>query len=638
MSIPRLELQAAVLGTRLLCTILKDHSSLTVNRRVCWSDSTTVINWIGSESRRYKPFVAHRISEILDSTNVSEWKWIPTEFNVADEATRMKNTAEFEKTSRWFRGPNLLYASESEWPNYVSSGKSFLTEEELRPKYNLLVYGLSIIEYKRFSSYLKLKRTIAWVLRFIKHCKKEEIPDGKHGLTAIEIKNAESVLFRLSQAESFASEIDIVKSGNSLSKSSDLYSLSPYVDEEDLLRVYGRIDAASWLPVVSRHPIILSSIHPLSLLIVSHVHRQMKHQNFEATMGEIRSRFWIPRLRKLLSKSIANCTFCKVRRAMPSPPFMGSLPSDRLTPYVRPFSYTGLDYFGPVNICIGRRREKRWVALFTCLTVRAIHLEVAFDLSTDAFILAIRNFINRRGTPARIRSDNGKNFVGADQVAKQFDEVFDVVQLQDELSNKGIDWRFNCPHDPSAGGAWERMVQCVKKVLRVTLKEVAPKEQSMFQSLLIEAENIVNSRPLTHLPLSSQDEEPLTPNHFLLGCPNTAQTPSGIDIGKPAVLRKQWRISRQLRDHFWKRWIVEYLPTLTRRSKWCERTEAIAPSDLVLICDPGVSRREWQRGVVDAVCAGSDGVVRRAVVRTKTGVLKRPVSKLAVLDLLVNHD
>ena len=165
---------------------------------------------------------------------------------------------------------------------------------------------------------------------------------------------------------------------------------------------------------------------------------------------------------------------------------------------------------------------------------------------------------------------------------------------------------------------------------------MAPKEHT-FQSLLIEAENIVNSRPLTHLPLSSQDEEPLTPNHFLLGCPNTAQTPSGTDIDKPAILKKQWRISRQLRDHFWKRWIVEYLPTLTRRSKWCERTETIAPGNLVLICDPGVSQREWQRGIVDEVCAGSDGVVRRAVVRTKNGVLKRPVSKLAVLDLVVNH-
>lgn len=117
---------------------------------------------------------------------------------------------------------------------------------------------------------------------------------------------------------------------------------------------------------------------------------------------------------------------------------MGKLPTDRLTPYVRPFTYTGVDYFGPVNITIGRRHEKRWVALFTCLTIRAVHLEVAFDLSTDACILAIRNFINRRGTPLKIRSDNGMNFVGVDQEAKRFEEVFDVARIQENCRQRAL--------------------------------------------------------------------------------------------------------------------------------------------------------------------------------------------------------
>lgn len=139
------------------------------------------------------------------------------------------------------------------------------------------------------------------------------------------------------------------------------------------------------------------------------------------------------------------------------------------------------------------------------MSIRAVHLEVAFDLSTDACILAIRNFINRRGIPVKIFSDNGKNFVGVDRLSKKLEEVFDVQRIQDELTAKGIEWRFNCPQNPAAGGAWERMVQCVKKVLKVTLKEVAPREYTL-QSFLYEAENIVNSRPLTHLPISHEDE------------------------------------------------------------------------------------------------------------------------------------
>lgn len=631
MSIPRLELQAAVMGTRLLDTILKEHSSK-VRRFICWSDSTTVINWIGSENRRYKPFVAHRITEILDSTSPINWRWLPTNLNVADETTRIKSQVNFETNCRWFQGPSFLYNDESEWPESVSFNSVGPYEEELRPKYSLFINTPQIIDYQRFSSFLRLKRTTAWVLRYIKRCQKIKHPNEQYGLTADELKAAEMLLCFQAQRDVFSQELEIIKSDGKLQKGSELFALSPYIDENSILRVYGRIGAASWLPLDSRHPIILPSSHRITTLYVADVHKSMKHQNFEATICEIRRSYWIPRLRRVLRKCISNCNICKLHRSLPSAPLMGSLPEDRLTPYVRPFSYTGLDYFGPVTVSIGRRREKRWVALFTCLTIRAIHLEIAYDLSTDACIVAIRNFINRRGTPTKLRSDNGKNFIGADRIAKQFSEVFDVVRVQDELSNKGIEWSFNCPHNPAAGGAWERMVQCVKRVLRFTLKESSPREHTLH-SFLIEAENVVNSRPLTHLPLSHEDEEPLTPNHFLLGAANTVQTPVGAIIDKHTVLRHQWRISRQLRDHFWKRWIQEYLPELTRRSKWCQFSKPIEVGDLVLICDAAVSRREWKRGRVEQVYPGRDGVIRRADVRTSASILRRPVSKLAILDL-----
>lgn len=107
------------------------------------------------------------------------------------------------------------------------------------------------------------------------------------------------------------------------------------------------------------------------------------------------------------------CMFCRIKNARSVQPVMGKLPSDRLTPFVRPFTYTGVDYFGPILVTIGRRREKRWVALFTCLTIPAVHLELASDLSTNACILCLRNFMNMRGVPKQIRSDNGTHFVGA---------------------------------------------------------------------------------------------------------------------------------------------------------------------------------------------------------------------------------
>ncbi|XP_044573957.1 uncharacterized protein LOC123258143 [Drosophila ananassae] len=189
----------------------------------------------------------------------------------------------------------------------------------------------------------------------------------------------------------------------------------------------------------------------------------------------------------------------------------------------------------------------------------------------------VPNFICRRGPVHRLRSDNGRNFVGADREAKRFAEIFEPERIQSELSSKGIEWIFNCPANPSEGGVWDRMVQCVKRVLRHTVKEVAPKEH-VLESSLIEAENFVNSRPLTHLPVSADQKAPLTPNDLLNGAACPPDTP-GLDGGlvKEGATRKQWRVARMLRNRFWKRWVLEYLPTLTRREKWCRREKPIQP-------------------------------------------------------------
>lgn len=199
------------------------------------------------------------------------------------------------------------------------------------------------------------------------------------------------------------------------------------------------------------------------------------------------------------------------------------------------------------------------------MTVRAVHLELAADLSTDAFILCLRNFVNTRDTPKVIRSDNGTNFVGAAKELREAVDLFDHAAIQAELGTYRIEWKFNCPHHPQAGGCWERLVQCVKRVLSVTVKEVAPRVETL-RSFLIEAANIVNSRPLTHLPVSCDEDEPLTPNHFLVGGASSTQTPGPADHNL-MCLRKQWRIAQSMKNHFWKRWLCEYLPDLTRRAK-----------------------------------------------------------------------
>lgn len=231
-----------------------------------------------------------------------------------------------------------------------------------------------------------------------------------------------------------------------------------------------------------------------------------------------------------------------------------------------------------------------------------------------------------------IRCDNGTNFVGAKKEIYLSQNFLASDNISQYLASKGIEWRFNCPANPEAGGAWERLVQSVKRVLRVTLHEEAPQVETL-RTMLNEAANIVNSRPLTHLQLEPEDVEPITPNHFLVGGPNVPIIPSPDDI-EPRATRKQWRICRSLSRRFWKQWVRDYLPELTMRSKHYPNQRPLAQGDLVFVCDENLHRNRWVRGRVAAVFPGPDGVVRSANITTSDGgTLRRPVTKLARMEM-----
>uniref|UniRef100_W8AYL5 Pro-Pol polyprotein n=1 Tax=Ceratitis capitata TaxID=7213 RepID=W8AYL5_CERCA len=526
LSVPRLELLAAVLGVRLKDIILSGHDVKPQNVTF-WSDSKTVLSWIMSDSRCYKQFVAHRIAEILDSSDITWWRWVPGKQNPADDATRMQ--AKVANDSLWLSGPKFLEDPEASWPILSDGCIKQSCDVERRLK-SIFVVDINpkLINFEKFSNYYKLLRVLSWVrlavLKFksIKiNERKKSYPISSLQLTAKYIYETEKLICRLVQNWTYPDELRDLSNGDTVSKNSPLFNLTPMVDEEGVLRLSGRIDNAECVPLNTKRPIILPNSHHLTGLIARYYHEKYKHQNQESIVSAIRRKFWIPNLRRIVKSAAKNCQYCKNKRAEPKPPLMGQLPRDRLTAFVRVFSYTGVDFFGPYFVAVGRRREKRWGCLFTCLTVRAIHLELARDLSADAFIICLRNFINRRGVPTRIRSDRGTNFVGASKE----DSMLVERGLVEEGTRHGIEWIFNSPGNPSAGGAWERMVRCVKRVLSFTLKTKVPQIQTL-QSLFIEAESLVNSRPLTYLPLDHQDAEPLTPNHFILGCPNDVQTPS----------------------------------------------------------------------------------------------------------------
>ena len=484
----------------------------------------------------------------------------------------------------------------------------------------------------RFSKWEKLLRSqivvIKFLFKFLTPGKASE--EFKPFLSNSLMESAEYFLYKICQADAFAEDINHLKCGNSMTKRSTLFKLSPYLDNFGLLRIRGRIDAAEDAPRNMKRPIILPQKHVITKLLIDFYHRRYHHKHNEIVVNEIRQNFWIFGLRAAVRAVAKSCQFCKIRRAIPCAPMMGDLPPERMSTYTRPFYYTGIDYFGPLEIAVGRRREKRWGVVFTCMTVRAVHIEIAPSLSTDSFLMVLKQFICRRGAPCKILSDNATNFRGASRVL--LEEVEKISSSEVERKFPSIQWKFIPPASPHMGGAWERMVRSIKAVLMDILPKRDLREENL-RAALADVESILNSRPLTYVPLDSAESEALTPNHFLLGSSSGIREKVSPSSGGLA-LSKQFRLSNMIANEFWKRWIREYLPCLTRRTKWHDNfAQKIGVGDIVIVVDDNAKRNEWMKGVVVDVHQCKDGAVRSAVVKTQHGLSTRPVVKLAKLDV-----
>ncbi|XP_055633360.1 uncharacterized protein LOC129773740 [Toxorhynchites rutilus septentrionalis] len=613
---------------------------LRITRRVYWTDSRDVLHWINSDHRRYSQFVAFRVSELLEISEPAEWRWVPTRLNVADDGTKWDGTPDLTPESRWFTGPDFLWLPESKWPHTPPLRAA--NTAELRP--HLLLHrtvsisagiNYELICVSKFSKWKLLRNCVALVFRYISNLrlKTKEQPILIGPLSADELNKAEEYLFRLAQHEGFPNEVAnldsicLTETTKSLPKTSPLYQLNPQLDERGVIRMRTRIGACQFATEAAKKPIILPRDHHITTLIMKHYH----HCNHETVINELRQRFHIPRIRVGFAKARRNCQRCKNETAMPHPPIMADLPPARLAAFTRPFTYVGIDYFGPIEVALGRRVEKRWGMLITCLTIRAIHIELVCTLSTNSCIMGLRNFVARRGTPRKIYSDRGTNFVGASRTLKEAMAAINEKQFMEEFISSETDWIFNPPAAPHMGGCWERLIRTVKANLMAIQSSRKPTDE-VLRNVLIEIESIVNSRPLTHVPIDSDSAPALTPNHFLLGSSDGSKPLTILDNSGSALLQN-WRSSQIIANQFWRRWVTDYLPEITRRTKWFVHTKPIVIGDVVIIVDPQLPRNCWPKGRIIHTKVGCDGCIRSATIQTAKGIYERPVTKLAVLDV-----
>jgi len=286
-----------------------------------------------------------------------------------------------------------------------------------------------------------------------------------------------------------------------------------------------------------------------------------------------------------------------------------------------PLTFTWVDYFGLLGVAVGRRREMRLGVLFTCLNTRAVHLEVAVSLFTDSFLCILKTFGARRGVPRRILSDSGTNFRGANGVLRQHIECISTSATEREYPT--FEFSFNPPVAPHMVGAWERLVRSTMSILSKILSSEGLREE-ILRAALADVDHTLNWRPLTYVPLDHADAEAFTPNHFLVGNSSSLRERGSLSQAGDR-LAKSYRIETQPADRFWKKWLWEYLPTLTRKTKW------FAIGDLVIIVDENSKRNTWPLGRIVNVHQGADGQVGSAV-RTVNGLVTRPSVRLDILD------
>ncbi len=630
-AIPRLELMGAVLSTRLAKNILKVLPN--VVGTTFWRDSTNVLHWIRSESRTFKQFVANRVGEIHRETDPDQWRHVPGELNPADLPTRGMSATELAESKLWIEGPEFLRTDESTWPEKLPSGtatpdhakerrvEAHASSSKDRPA------DESFLNPTNFSSLGRLVRVTAWIQRFLANCRldKENRALGDT-LDPDELMKAENWWLRKTQMESFPMG----------EKQQTLVQLNPKKDEDGLLRAYGRLQNASELPRDAKYPILLPKDHAITKLVIVDRHEKLGHgTGTEHLLAELRARFWVIKGRRAVRNVVESCPECRrLFSAKPAGQMMAPLPESRVTSPLRAFERVGIDYAGPFLTKQGRRKAKakRYLCLFTCLSTRAVHLEMAYSLDTSSFINAFIRMTSRRGTPAYVISDNGTNFTGAEKEMRELVQEFDQKRIINETTkHRKIKWDFNPPSAPHFGGVFESMIKSSKKAMRAILKDADITDEEL-ETAIVGAEGELNSRPITYVSSDVDDLTPLTPNHFLVGQLGGQYAPEAFDVEESRDLRSRWRRVQQLLGQIWSRWRKEFLPSLNKRGKWFHPQRNLKEGDVVLVVDTKAKRGEWPLGRIIEVYPGKDGLVRVVKVKVGEHVYTRPVHRLCPLE------
>lgn len=640
-SIPRLELCGALLAAELY---LKVSQSLELSGAVFfWVDSMTVISWLKATPSTWTTFVANRVSKIQHATQNCSWNHVSGQENPADLLSRGITAENILENKLWWQGPKWLQLAQTSWPfDHPDSAlcAEALTEAKKRSKISYAATPEPTFMDQltsKFSNYDRLLRVIAYCLRFIQNCRQTPISNKRNSntiyVTTEETKAAELIVIREVQRETFSEEWKQLEKSKQVSIKSRLRWFHPFLSDDQVMRIGGRLKH-SLQPFDSKHQLILPASHTLSKLLVRTLHERHLHAAPQLLITVLRLRYWITGARNLARSIVRNCVTCTRAQPQLLEQFMAELPTPRVTAS-RPFSVTGIDYWGPITIKPVHRRAspgKAYVAVFVCFSTRAVHLELVIDLSTAKFLQALRRFVSRRGLCSDLYSDNGRNFLGAaNELRSLVDSNTHQQSIAQECAKNGIRWHFNPPKGSHFGGLWEAAIRSAQKhFIRVLGNNTLAADD--METLLTQIECCLNSRPIIPLSDDPSDCELLTPGHFLVG--SALKAVPDTDVTEIPLNRlRQYQQIQKLFQLIWKRWHLEYLSELQPRTKWYNPPISILRNQLVLLKDENTPPMSWPTARIVDTHPGSDGIIRVVTIQTSTGQYTRPISKICLLPI-----
>ncbi|XP_078809202.1 uncharacterized protein LOC144994598 [Oryzias latipes] len=642
-TIPRLELCGAVLAVE-MADLIQDELDLKFDAVQFYTDSKVVLGYICNETKRFYTYVHNRVQRIRQSSTPEQWNYVRTEENPADHASRSLSASRLSQTS-WFTGPSFLHKTST--ATTQPTGRFQLIEPEKDSEIRQQVQTcatyveetmFNVDRFNRFSTFASIVRGLAFLIHMAR-AHKQSNPKSKCSgwhkchlpRTADEMAQARDVVLKAVQKTAFSKELSALQSNQAVAKNSPLQKLSPTLDG-GLLCVGGRLNNSE-LTSVEKNPIILPKDSHISLLLTRHYHVQVKHQGRHLTEGAIRAAgLWILGGKALINSVIHKCVTCRRLRRKPEEQCMADLPSERLTA-CPPFTYVGLDVFGPWSVTARRTRggqaeSKRWAIMFSCLSSRAVHIEVIESMDSSSCINALRRFFALRGPAKQLQSDCGTNFIGACK------ELGMDKTVQKYLSEQGCSWKFNPPRASHMGGCWERMIGVARKILdSMLLQQKSNLTHEVLCTFMAEVTAIMNARPL--LPVSADPQQPFILSPSMLLTQKSGVPPPPGDFNNKDLYTNQWRRVQALANQFWSRWSREYLPTLQSRQKWTTPRRNLQVGDLVLLRDKQTVRNCWPMARITATFPGQDDLVRKVEVTTvdqgTPKTFQRPVTEVVLL-------